>query len=102
MSAPRAAIFALALALATPCIPSSAVADAMDCIIMHKGSPMIRKEGRPMEPVVREMKFSDGSRLMPDGMVWKPDGKEMHLREGDMIMMDGHVMTGSKAKAMQK
>ena len=44
----------------------------------------------------------DGSRLMPDGTVWKPGGAKMHLKKGEMIMMDGHVMTGSKAKAMQK
>jgi hypothetical protein len=101
MSASRSIILAFALSLAILSGPSSA-ADATDCVIMHKGGPMIRREGRPMEPVHRQMKLSDGSRVMPDGTVWKPGGEKMHLREGEMIMMDGHVMIGSKAKAMQK
>jgi hypothetical protein len=102
MSASRSLILPLALSLAPCYVSSGAAAGAMDCVIMQRGGPMIRKEAGPMEPVRRQMKLSDGSRLMPDGTVWKPGGAKMHLKEGEMIMMDGHVMTGSKAKAMQK
>jgi hypothetical protein len=102
MSALQAAVLLFAMSLAMLYAPSGAIADAMDCVIMHRGSPMMGKEGKPMAPLHRQMKLSDGSRLMPDGTVWKPGGKKMHLREGEMIMMDGHVMTGGKAKAMQK
>jgi len=48
------------------------------------------------------MTMANGSEVMPDGTVKMRSGAEIHLKDEEMMMMDGHVMTGGKAKAMER
>jgi hypothetical protein len=74
----------------------------MDGVVMERGQVIMMKNGKPVAPIQGEMTMANGSKVLPDGTVKIKSGAEIHLKDGDMIMMDGHIMTGGKAKAMEK
>lgn len=62
-----------------------------DAVMMIGDSMMIREngiEGEMTEDVVLE----DGSKVMTDGTIVKPDGKSSKMKDGEEMMMDGTMI----------
>lgn len=100
---PTIGLMAAALIIAAgPVATARAETSTTDGVIMHGGHVMTMERGKPMAPISEPMTMSNGSKVMPGGMVKMKNGHEMHLKNGEMMMKDGYVMKGGKAKPMAK
>ncbi len=62
-----------------------------DSVMMQGNKMMIRENGVEGEMKETEV-LDDGTKVMLDGTVVKPDGKTSKMVDGDEILMDGTMM----------
>jgi hypothetical protein len=61
-----------------------------DMIIMKDGQVMLMQHGE-LVPMLEGMTMTDGSRVMPTGMVRMADGTSRMLQEGETMTIAGEV-----------
>lgn len=62
-----------------------------DAVMMQGNKMMIRQNGVEGE-LTEDEKLNDGSKVMMNGTVVKPDGSIIKMTDGDEIYMDGTMM----------
>lgn len=97
----KIAVLAVVL-LCVSLVASQLMAAEMGGVMMKDGKMMMMMDGKATGPMEKEMTMSDGTKVMPNGMVKMKDGKEMPMKDGMMMMMDGKMMEGGKAMEMKK
>lgn len=63
-----------------------------DGIVMQEGKVLVTQQGHTT-PLADATTLTNGTKIMADGTVTKPDGSTVTLREGDMMSLSGRVTT---------
>jgi hypothetical protein len=70
------------------------------CVMMKDGKMMMAKSG-DTTAMEKDMKMSNGTMVMTDGMCKMKNGKTMKMTDGDCMCMDGKMMKKKTTKPMQ-
>ena len=102
MATYRVVVLTAVVLFSASLLASRLLATDMTGVMMQDGKMMRMTDGKATGPMDHEMTMSDGTKVMPDGMVQRKDGKAMHMKDGQMMLMDGKMMEGGKAMEMMK
>lgn len=64
-----------------------------DGIIMQNGKMMMMKQGNTF-PMTQDMTLTDGTKVMKNGTVVRPDGQTTMMSNGDVMTMSGQLRLG--------
>jgi hypothetical protein len=71
--------------------PDGSVAPVMDHVVQIKNRALLFKDGES-QPLANVLQLEDGTRVMPDGTLNRPNGQIVRLLDGQMLLMTGVVL----------